>query len=42
MRKALTVHRLNEMFQEKQDVFEYPFEKADWKFPNYVKVEDFK
>jgi len=26
------------MFNEKQDVFEYPSEKPDWKYPKYVEL----
>jgi len=26
------------MFNDRQDVFEYPGEKPDWKYPKYVKL----
>ena len=40
MQKALTVEALNQLFSKnKQEVFEYPDEKADWKYPKYVKVD---
>lgn len=39
MTKPLTVQNLNAMFQERQDIFEYPEERPDWKYPKYVKIE---
>ena len=40
MQKALTVEALNQLFSKnKQEIFEYPGEKADWKYPKYVKVD---
>mmetsp|Transcript_3408 Transcript_3408/g.5752 ORF Transcript_3408/g.5752 Transcript_3408/m.5752 type:complete len:332 (+) Transcript_3408:841-1836(+) len=39
MTKPLTVQSLNQMFSEKQDVFEYPQERADWTYPKYVKFQ---
>lgn len=40
MTKPLTCQSLNAMFQDKQDVFEYPQEKgADWRYPAYIKFE---
>ena len=38
MVKPLTVQNLNVMFQEKQDIFEYPNDKPDWKYPRHVKI----
>ena len=42
MLKPLTVERLNMMFTEKQDTFEFPQEKPDWKYPKYIKIEKSK
>ena len=42
MTKPLTVQELNNMFQDKQDVFEFPHEKPDWKYPQHVKIEKLK
>ena len=42
MQKPLTVQYLNQMFQERHDVFEYPNERADWKYPQHVKIEKTK
>ena len=36
MTKALTVAQLNMMFSDRVDVFEFPQERDDWKFPRYV------
>jgi len=38
MTKPLTVSNLNQMFQERQDIFEYTHERPDWKYPKYVKI----
>jgi hypothetical protein len=38
MVKPLTVQNLNVMFQEKQDIFEYPNDKPDWKYPKHVNI----
>ena len=40
--KPLTVAQLNYMFNEKQDVFEFQTERADWKYPKHVKVQKSK
>ena len=40
--KPLTVQALNLMFQAKQDIFEYPQERPDWKYPYMVRIERHK
>jgi hypothetical protein len=31
--EALSAERLNQVFRERADIFEYPSEKVDWKTP---------
>ena len=31
--EALSAERLNQVFRERADIFEYPTEKVDWKTP---------
>jgi hypothetical protein len=42
MVKPLTVQNLNVMFQERQDIFEYPKDNPDWKYPKHVKISKTK
>lgn len=34
--EALSAERLNQVFRERADIFEYPSEKVDWKTPQHV------
>jgi hypothetical protein len=34
--ETLSAERLNQVFRERADIFEYPSEKVDWKTPQHV------
>ena len=34
--EALSAERLNQVFRERADIFEYPSAKVDWKTPQHV------